>query len=437
MGIISEVMQYTINAIECFIWWRLMKNVMDLKVDIKYHTGAAAIMFLLMFLKKIILELPDMIQYQAIGTICLMVYSLSAILLCFKNSLIEKLIWCVVFYFGLIIMELATVLVLNLVLDKSVANMSTADQMSIWVIFCGKLMTILFFEMIIRKRKSKLVIEFIYFQELSIIITLNVILLLLAIFVFSNQHNIISHIDNIIVFFFGVVLLITIYTVVLIFRIDKKSKEELETKLKLQQIELELKLNDDMISIADKLRKLRHDMNNHIGLIKSLAQSEKYDDLKEYINQIYEDVEMANQLVITENKTLSVLINAKKSLAKEKNIDFQSVVAMQELNMQNKDICTLLGNILDNAIEAAEKAKSNKYIDLSIQKTEEGCIINCENSLGKKPVVSKGKFVTLKDNTYIHGIGTENIRDIVAKYKGEVNFDYDDEMFNIRVVMPV
>lgn len=437
MDVILNLMQYVIIFIEVFIWWRLTKSVLNMKYDKKYHMGLAVSIFLLMVIKQFIFLIPNLVPYQAVGTIILMTYTFVAGLLLFKNSFVEKLVWFGVFYLGLIIMELATILLLSLVLNKSLADLSMNDQMSMWVIAFGKIMTLLLFEMIIRKHNGKMVIGFSYFKELAILIVFNLVLLLAVVFIFTNKQDITNNIDNIILFIFGVVLLITVCMILLIFKIEKKSKEELATQLKLQQIELELKLNNDMIRITDNLRKLRHDMNNHIGLIKTLASSNKYDDLNDYINQIYEDVEIANELVITENKTLSVLLNAKKSLAKAKNIDFQSMITIKDIKMQNKDICALVGNILDNAIEAAEKTKAKKYIELSIQKTEEGCVINCENSLGVKPIIKKADFVTLKENSLIHGIGTKNIKEIVAKYKGEVNFDYDDEMFNVRVVMPV
>jgi sensor histidine kinase regulating citrate/malate metabolism len=127
----------------------------------------------------------------------------------------------------------------------------------------------------------------------------------------------------------------------------------------------------------------------------------------------------------------------KRNQAKEKEIDFQSLIAADKIDMQEKDITSLLGNILDNAIEGAAKSKDKKYIDFSIQKTESGCVISCENSIGEKPVIKRGKLVTSKNNNSQHGIGTENIKDIVTKYRGEVRFDFDDEMFCVRVVMPV
>jgi hypothetical protein len=406
-----------------------------MKHNKKFHLGATIIMFIMMLVKSYLVIYTNSAEFQVIGTITLMVYSFLAILMLFKNSFIEKLIWWGIYYFGLIIMELITVLMISLLTHKSVQELSM-DEFSLWIIVLSKLITLLLFEFIIRKRTGNLVIEFSYFKELSLVIIVNIILLLGVVYAFSNIKNIENNINNIILFFFGIVLIISIFMIVLIFKIEKKSKEELATKLKLQQIELELKLNEDMINITDKLRKLRHDMNNHIGIIKTLVHTQKYDDLQEYITQIYEDVEVANDLVITENKTISVLLNAKKNKAKEKNIDFQSMIAMKEINMQNKDICALLGNILDNAIEAAEQVTSNKFIQLTMQKTQQGCVISCENSLCVKPVIKKGKFITSKSDTLLHGIGTENIKDIVAKYKGEVHFNFDDETFNIKVEIP-
>jgi hypothetical protein len=437
MNFISEIMWYSIYGIESFIWWRLTKSVLIAKYDKKYHMVAATIMFVIMMTKHFVVRIPNIAQYQVFGTVTLMCYTFVLGLLLFKNSFVEKLIWWGIYYLGLVIMELLTILLMSLIMNKPMDQIASGNASGIWIIVLAKIMTMLLFELIIRKRKGNLVIGFTYFKELSFVVLFSIFLLLTVVFVFTNTSVIVENIDNIILIFFGIVLFIASFTIILIFKIEKKSKEEMETKLKLQQIEMELKLNDDMVSITDNLRKLRHDMNNHIGLIKSLVHNNKYEDLKEYINQIYEDVEIANDFVITGNKTLSVLLNAKKSKAKEKNIDFQSMIALHEINMQNKDICALLGNILDNAIEAAAKAKDSKYIQLSIQKTQSGCVINCENSLNEKPILRKGKFVTLKENASIHGIGIENIKDIVAKYKGEVRFDYDDSMFNVRVVMPV
>ena len=436
MEFVNIIMLLLINFLECYAWWRLTVSVLQVKSNKNIPLASTIGLFLLMSIKLIVVNSPGMDQYKTLGTLILVVYCLVLLLVFFKNSLLEKVVWLGVYNFVLFIMEILTILTLNIGLKRPL-GVIFGDSISMSVIVIGKIMMVLVLEIIIRSHRDKLIMGFSYFKELAAIILFNFLLVLGVVYILTNKNEILHKLDYIILVLFGVVLLITASTVALIFRLEKKSKEEIVTQLKLQQIELELKLNEDMINITDRLRKLRHDMNNHIGLMKNLVQTKQYDELEEYINQVYEDVGVANELVITGNKTLAVLLNAKKSLAKAKNIDFTSMIATQDINMKNKDICTLLGNILDNAIEAAEKSGAKKYIQLMIQKTEEGCVISCENSLGTKPIINKDKFVSRKENSFIHGIGTENIKDIVEKYKGEINIDYDDDMFNVRVVMPV
>lgn len=422
--------------IECFIWWRLISNVLERKCHRNFPAIAASILFVMMVTKFYVFRIAELTKYQAFGTAALMLYTLIIFILMFRNSIVEKLVWWGIYYFGLIIMEMLTVLFLSAVMKKSLEEMTSDDMLSLSIVIFGKLMTLLIFELIIRKRSRRLVIGISYSKELATVIILNAFLLVGVVFLYTNKTYISHNLDNVILFYFGVILVYTTFSAILIYRIEKKSNDEIETQLKLQQIEMELKLNDDMKETTDRLRKLRHDMNNHIGLIKTLVYTQKYDELKEYINQIYEDVEIANDLVITGNKTLALLLGSKKSRAKEKNIDFTSVITSEDINMQNKDICILLGNILDNAIEAAEKSEGRKYIQLTIQKTQSGSVISCENSLGTKPVMVDGRFITRKENARIHGIGTQNIKDIITKYHGDIHFDFDDDTFNIRVVIP-
>lgn len=434
MDFITVIIGYLIIFLECFVWWRLIDNVLEAKYS-KLHTIYAAVgLLFFMVMKEIVFESPEISRYSVFGTLVLMIYSMVMIILLFQNSFVEKIIWLGIYNIGLIVMEIITILILNLVMDKSLDSIP-GDRISGYVILLGKLMLIPLFELIIRRRKGRLFIGAFYFRELSVVIVLNAILFLFMVYIFNNKHKLVDTMDQVILFMFGIVLFITVYTVVIVSRMEKKSREELAVKLKIQEISLELKQNEDMVIVMDKLRKLRHDMNNHIGLMKTLINAGNYDELSDYMDQMYEDVAAANELVITGNRTVSVLVNAKKALAKTRDIDFNSLITASEINMQSKDICALLGNILDNAIEAAEKSDGKKYIDLMIQKTQEGCIITCENSIGVKPVVKKNKFQTSKDNSNLHGIGTDSIKDVVSKYKGQINYDYDDDMFRARVVL--
>jgi hypothetical protein len=398
---------------------------------------AASFIIVLLMIKGVIFNLPIMENLRGYGSFVIIFYTFIAAILLFKSPLFEKLIWWGVYYIGLIIMELITITFMTLVLKISIDSIQNNDVINNTATIITKVVTLILFELFIRRRRAKLQIKESDHKNLSILIVSNVVLVIGSVIVFFNVNNANLDLDSVIQFIFLVILIIELITFLLVFKMERESRKELQTQLKLQRIELELKQNNDMINITDNLRKLRHDMNNHIGLIRNLIDEQKYEDLKLYVDDLYGDVARANDIIVAENKALSVLLNAKKERAKELNIEFQSFIAASGISMQDRDICTLFGNILDNAIEAAEKSMHKKFVDFSIQKTESGCIIQCENSMGFKPVVKKGRFLSNKDNNHLHGIGTENIKDIVSKYNGELHFDYDEEVFNLRIVMPV
>ncbi len=437
MNIIETVVRQTFYLSEAFIWYRVMTNMLDKKYERKIYPIAGVVLALILAAKTYIFEIPWLTGFAVIGTLGVIIAALLMNMMLFKSPIHEKLIWWGVYYFGLILMELVSIVFATSVLKVPLDVMNGQNSFTCWFTFLVKILTILIFEFFIRIRKGKLQIAMAQYKNLSFAVVFNVILILGTVIVFFNLDNAQVDLNKVIGFFFGVVILVTVLTLTLIFRIEKASRKEIETRLKLQQIEMELKQNQDMISITDNLRKLRHDMNNHIGLIRNFIYTKNYDGLKEYVDQLYVDVDKANDMVISENKILSVMLNLKKNQARELQIEFQSIVAAEEINMQERDITALLGNILDNAIEGAAKAKDKKYIDFSIQKTESGCVINCENSFGEKPVMKRGKLMTSKKNASHHGIGTENIKEIVAKYRGEVRFDFDEEIFSVRIVMPV
>ncbi len=434
MELAVQINYYVIFCVECFIFWRL-NSVLELKYNKNYLKLAIVFMYIILVLKKHIFDLPELKNYMFIGTIVTISYCFIITIILNKNPLMQKVIVVFVFFAVLAITDLIMLLILKVFIDLPIAD-ALQDIKSTYIIFICKLLTELLFEWIIKKRTRKQFIHYSYLNEISIIVFMNLILLLMTIYIFSYKKSMVQDLDFIILFVFVTVVIITTYAIFIIIQLEKKSKQQMETKLKLQQFELEMQLKDDIINVSDKLRKLRHDMNNHFSIIKAFLVSKKYKDLEEYINSIYEDVEIANELVLTSNKALSIIINIKKNIAKSKNIEFSSMLLHSDINMLDKDMCTLIGNLLDNAIEAAVSSGGKKYIQLMIQRTEEGSVISCENSFSLRPNLSKGKFVTHKENSWLHGLGVANITDIVSKYNGDVNFEYDDEIFHVRILIP-
>ncbi len=440
MGIILQLINRPAEIAEAIIWYRLMTAMLDRKYKKRYYILAAVLMVILSVMKEMIFSLPGRSSFTFIGTIVLMGSTLIVNVFLFHNSFFEKFIWWGVYYFGLLMMELLAVIIIPAVSDISIRDIQTNDTAYDLVWFGTKAVTMLVFELFINFRKfrnGKLQINSRFYKNLWLLIIFNIFLIVGCVILYFNLHNTRYDLETLLRIFYFVVVVTMIVSLVLVFRIERDSRKEMMTNLKLQQMELELQQHKEIMKVTGNLRKLRHDMNNHIGLIRELMNTERYDEVRDYVNQLYGDVKEANELVISDNNTLQVLMNAKKNKARERSIDFQNFLGTSLHEMQDKDLCILLGNLLDNAIEAAGQALDRKYIDFSLQKTKDGSVITCVNSFGVKPRIKKGRFVSSKQNAAIHGIGTENIRDIVAKYQGEIQFDYDEEAFQVRIVLPV
>lgn len=436
MNILDIIFDHAVQVIEAYLWYRLMTNMLELKYSKKVYAIAASMIFVLLLIKTLVFDLPIMENLRVFGSLVIIIYTLIAAMTLFKGSFFEKLIWWGIYYIGMIIMELVIIFFMTIVLKIPMEEITNNEVINDTASIITKVITLLMFELFISRRRAKLQIKPSRHSNLSIIIVFNMVLLLGCVIVFFNVDNTNIDLINIIQFFFAVVLIILVVTFSLVLKMERDTQKEMQIQLKLQQAELELKLNKDMVQVTDNLKKLRHDMNNHIGLIKNLVYSENYVDLRKYVDEVYHDVAVANEYIVAENQTLSVLLNTKKDEAKELGIEFQSLIATSDVKLQDKDLCSLIGNVLDNAIEAASKSQHKKYIDFMIQRTEAGCVIQCENALGEKLELKKGKFQTKKDNSSLHGIGTETIKDIVGKYHGEVTFDFDDEVFLLKIILP-
>ena len=206
------------------------------------------------------------------------------------------------------------------------------------------------------------------------------------------------------------------------------------TNLKMQQIEMEHKQNEDMAIVVNDLRSLRHDMNNHMSVLQGLLSMQEYDDAKNYLSTITEELAVANSFIFTDNKVLSVMLNNKISKAHQLGITFDTELLTSATPFSDSDLCAVVGNILENAIEASSKHE-DPYIHFMMKKTDKQFVIECQNNYVVAPVFEKGNLVTTKSDKSYHGIGTKTIRSIVDSYHGITTFTVDD-LFCVKIVVP-
>ena len=133
---------------------------------------------------------------------------------------------------------------------------------------------------------------------------------------------------------------------------------------------------------------------------------------------------------------LDFVINSKKLEMNKSEIDFELEVDLYEIPLKDADLGVILGNLLDNAIEAAEKCElSKRKIFLRICNPNEMFLLCLRNSSMQIPLVVDDRFVTTKEDKYAHGLGVESVKRIVDKYNGNINFQYDDEHFEVDILI--
>ena len=177
-----------------------------------------------------------------------------------------------------------------------------------------------------------------------------------------------------------------------------------------------------------RLEHTAHDFKNHIFLLTKYLEEGKIDEAITYGRKLTNPLEVLIQRSWSGNKIVDTILNTKLSEAKDKRIQvYMEVDHMARLPLTDYDICTVISNLFDNAIEACEQIKKdNKEIYISIKKSETLYILKFVNSMEKQP---QKNYQTTKKDKEVHGIGLESVRSCLEKYQGTLLLDYTENQF--------
>ena len=170
----------------------------------------------------------------------------------------------------------------------------------------------------------------------------------------------------------------------------------------------------------DQISMIKHDMRNTLLVIDNLIQSGCVEEARRFLGTQVERIDKLYQIVKTDNSFVNAILNQKLSEAKEKGIDVRCVILTSFQGIDNKDICNLFGNLLDNAIEANERQKSGAWLELILEGDKKELEIICRNSTTNSVELRQNHLPVTKKDKRWHGYGTRIIGEIVKRYQGEV-----------------
>ena len=186
-----------------------------------------------------------------------------------------------------------------------------------------------------------------------------------------------------------------------------------------------------------KMRAWRHDYRNHIQALKVLAANGDNEGLREYLDKLDTDLNTVDLVVKTGNAMADAILNSKISLAKSKGIEV--VVDAQipvKLKMSEIDLCRIIGNLFDNAIEASMELPADKrlirvYMDM--KGTQLYISFTNFTAVGKRRKVG-GLFKTTKGEG--HGFGLVSMDAIVERLDGYLSRNSEDGAFTTEILIP-
>lgn len=189
---------------------------------------------------------------------------------------------------------------------------------------------------------------------------------------------------------------------------------------------------------GEQLRILRHEVKNQYAYIRMLLEEKAYDRAEEFFNEMSMHANPTFMRVNSGNDLVDDIVNLEVSKAIVQGVEIGARIAVPaELPFEEIDLCSLLMNLLDNAVEAASELPApQRIVQLGMLVDQGMLILKVENPSIRAPRTDgEGLFLTTKDDASLHGYGTRLVRKIAAKYDGVADFSYREGTFTVNAML--
>lgn len=215
-----------------------------------------------------------------------------------------------------------------------------------------------------------------------------------------------------------------------------KAGESYEQKQRAEFIELKNSMLQQSLNETKQAfqlwRKSIHDYKNNVLVLSQLAQNDDIEGIKKYLKKETDLIDRKIFCIHTGNSVIDVIINTKQHFAEAKGILFVvNAFLPKHGTIRDLDLANILGNLLDNAIEASME-EQDPYIDVIIRQEKSFMLIKVTNKYcGELP----GNMRSSKKNKIFHGIGIESVKSTVEKYHGEFSIKKQDNEVVVQILL--
>lgn len=339
--------------------------------------------------------------------------------ICLKGSFIKKAVMPIVLFASILCINLFVTFTFSYLLKiPSEELMSTGNAIRLLTLFITKFLFFIITRVILHFFRSdifSLKTSELIISSLLIILTHSIAIIIVEMRLGNGDQNMLGLISAICVI--GVDIFI-FYAFKLI---STKNKKELQISMLEIQLSEQKAMIEDAANISKEIKKTEHDLKHHFLSILGLLEDDCSDEAKKYIKQLIGNYESnIFKYISIENSAINGILNFKVSRCKANNIDVKLSIESDFSVFDELDICVLLSNLLDNAIEASMLIESPK-IELSITNNGNYLCVLVRNRIENSVLNENSNLQTTKKDTDAHGFGIYSISQIVEKYDGIKN----------------
>lgn len=183
---------------------------------------------------------------------------------------------------------------------------------------------------------------------------------------------------------------------------------------------------------------LRHDMKNHLHTIFTDINTGNISEAKKHISDIVDVYSARTEIIHTGYSAIDSIVNFKLQNAKQNGIKVNANSSIPpNLNFSSFDSTVILGNLLDNTLQAVSLVDKNAFIELTMHYSKGMLIIKVSNPFKNEVKIIDGTVMTSKSDKKNHGIGLKSVKEVVEKYNGTIEIKTDNNIFTITVVLYV
>lgn len=439
MDLFWMIFEFVVNLFQSAIVLQTIRAILKDK-----RTGKKANLAYILFVAVLFLELSFvnfMVPFEGIGIIIsiLIIYIYS--LLNLKGTFMQKMFWSI--FVMLLIMGITIVVLsiegciigkgyLNLVIQKDLYRFVGVVIIQIVLFYLTRFMI---------KRTKKDSTYSLKWNEWFVLLIIPVISIFTMSFVsliiinIEEQLSPMQHIFSILSIL-GI-LMTNSLVYVLYVNMQKDHAKQLEYSILQQAFKSQEKSVEETKILYQSVRSIRHDLKQHFQVALTMLHSGKINEAVDYMEKYNDTVlDGISNKVFCDNDVVNYIINSKSKICSNRHIKIYIYIANEIPEFSDLDLCVLLGNALDNAIEGVS-GDGNNEIYLELRNVDNFFMISVKNTITNSVLGYNPNLISTKNEKEVHGLGILSMKEVVQKYNGSIEFYESDNKFCCDMLLDI